>query len=60
MEMNELWTVQDIADFLKVCRNTVYSSVVCKPDFPKPVKVGCGKRWFPEEVVRWLNQRRAA
>ena len=37
---DRLWTVQDIADYLQLSRSTVYSNVICKPDFPASVRIG--------------------
>jgi len=46
-----LWDLSDIADYFNLAKNSVSNRVVCKADFPKPVKLpGVGKRWMPAEV----------
>lgn len=58
--MRQLLTVSDIATRLQVHRATVYKSVICRPDFPQPVRVAKHPRWFPEDVERWLHLQRPA
>lgn len=53
----ELWTVDDIADFLRVSVRTVGNYRQSDPDFPK-ARVLPGHRsvrWFRDDVVAWFH-----
>lgn len=58
--MSELWTIEDIASFLKKSRATVYARVITIPDFPKAIRLPSsgGKKlhplWSSEEVCKWV------
>jgi hypothetical protein len=60
--MSELWTVSDIATFLKRSRQAVYASVLPIPDFPKAIRLPSagGKRlhplWKADEVSKWVER----
>jgi predicted DNA-binding transcriptional regulator AlpA len=60
--MSELWTIEDIASFLKKSRTTVYARVVTIPDFPKAIRLPSagGKRlhplWKAEEIFKWVEK----
>jgi len=63
---DELWTFDDIAQYLKLSQYTVERRVVVQPGFPEafqPCAIGKGskavKRWFAGEVIRWARQNRA-
>ncbi|MEX1197836.1 MAG: hypothetical protein WEB57_08265 [Pseudohongiellaceae bacterium] len=56
----ELWDAQDIADYLKLAKSTVKSHIVCKPDFPKAIKINSVRRWEPEEVIAWARKHRSS
>lgn len=58
----KLWTAAEIADYLNLSKSSVQSRIICKPDFPKAVKLPSGgRRWVPEEVKKWaLSHREAA
>ncbi|KWS31819.1 hypothetical protein AL059_02000 [Pseudomonas syringae pv. papulans] len=63
---NELWTFDDIAQYLKLSQYTVERRVVVQPGFPEPFQpcaIGRGtkavKRWFAGEVIKWARQNRA-
>ncbi|VVN71267.1 hypothetical protein PS689_00439 [Pseudomonas fluorescens] len=63
---DELWTFDDIAQYLKLSKYTVERRVVIQPGFPEPVQpcaTGKGskavKRWFAGEVIKWARQNRA-
>lgn len=56
----ELWTIEEIASFLKKSKRSVYSRVITVPDFPKAIRLPSekGKRahplWFAKEVIDWV------
>lgn len=61
----ELWTLDDIADFLSLSKKTVQNHVVRNPGFPLPSEIPSSadghsrtKRWEPEEVRRWARMFR--
>lgn len=63
---DELWTFDDIAQYLKLSQYTVERRVVVQPGFPdalQPCATGKGskavKRWFAGEVIKWARQNRA-
>lgn len=55
-----LWSVEDIAEWSNYSRSTVAERVVCKPGFPKPIRLeGKGHpRWVPAEVMEWFAAQR--
>lgn len=61
---DQLWTTQDIADYLKLAQYTVERRVVVQNSFPEstqPCATGerASKRWFAGEVITWIRQNRA-
>ncbi|KTB75351.1 MULTISPECIES: hypothetical protein [Pseudomonas] len=63
---DELWTFDDIAQYMKLSQYTVERRVVVQPGFPdalQPCASGKGtkavKRWFAGEVIKWARQNRA-
>ncbi|MEE4372769.1 hypothetical protein V2J67_10405 [Pseudomonas alliivorans] len=63
---DELWTFDNIAQYLKLSQYTVERRVVVQPSFPDPFQpcaTGKGskavKRWFAGEVIKWARQNRA-
>ncbi len=58
-----LWTVQDIADFLKIALVTAKTRVVVKEDFPESFSITNSeekihRRWFANEVIEWARTNR--
>lgn len=55
-----LWSVSRIAEYFDVSETTCYRAIICKPDFPAPIKIAGGPlRWVCGEVIEWAeNQRR--
>lgn len=56
----ELWTAQEIGDYLKLSAVTVAERVTTRPGFPEPLQP-CGtvksmKRWFAVDVKKWARQ----
>ncbi|KWS20857.1 hypothetical protein AL062_02770 [Pseudomonas syringae pv. syringae] len=63
---DELWTFDDIANYLKLSQYTVERRVVVQAGFPEalqPCATSKGskavKRWFAGEVIKWARQNRA-
>lgn len=61
---DQLWTTQDIADYLKLAQYTVERRVVVQDTFPEsmqPCATGerASKRWFAGEVITWSRQNKA-
>ncbi len=56
--MVSLWTVTDISEFLGLRKSTLYKNIICKPDFPLPIRPAGHPRWFAEEVQKWARQQR--
>jgi predicted DNA-binding transcriptional regulator AlpA len=53
----QLWTINDLAAFLRVGRTTAYE-VAASPSAPKAVRIGSSRRWFPGDWVKWAERRR--
>jgi predicted DNA-binding transcriptional regulator AlpA len=54
---DELWTVDDLADFLKIPKATIYNWNYLRVG-PQPMKVGRRLRWWRSEVIAWVNEQR--
>ncbi len=56
---SRLWDIQDIADYFKLAKNSVSNRLLCKPAFPKAIKIeGVGKRWKPSEVKAYAERHK--
>jgi hypothetical protein len=56
-----LWSVADIAAYLNRSKITIQQRVVCKPDFPKAVRIPTatgkvGPLWYADEVRRYVRK----
>lgn len=52
-----LWTISDIAQFVRCSRDTV-TRLKSKPGFPKAIRIGRGHpRWKAVDVVRWADRQ---
>ncbi len=56
-----LWSVSDIAAYLNRSKITVQQRIVCKPDFPRAVRIPThtgriGPLWYADEVKRYIRQ----
>ena len=59
MSEENLWDIENISLFFKTSASTVYRAIVCRPNFPRPIKVkGMHKRWVPQEVKEWAESQR--
>ena len=58
-EVDELWTVKDIGQFGKWAPTYVAQSIVCLPDFPRPVRIkeNAKPRWVAAQVRKWIVTR---
>lgn len=52
---DELWTAQDIADYLKLTPDYIRRKIIKQPNFPEPVTLqGVGTlRWIATEIKEW-------
>lgn len=53
-----LWTVEDVANTLKLEYRYVRDRLAKRKDFPKPYRIGSVLRWKPEEIEQWLEKRK--
>ena len=54
---DELWTADDLSDFLKVPKATLYNWNYLRVG-PRPLKIGRHLRWWKSEVIEWVNEQR--
>ncbi len=52
-----LWTVREVAAFLRVGRNTVYE--MAQSGALPSLRIGARVRFVPEEIRAWLDRQRA-
>lgn len=56
---DDLWSADDIADYLGLAKNTVQGRTVKTNGFPRPVMLPTGgKRWVAKEVRAWAMRQR--
>jgi len=56
-----IWSSKDIAAYLGLSDATVRRTVVTHPKFPKPLPGAVRqRRWFRDEVLEFMQDRRAA
>ncbi|NCA70893.1 MAG: hypothetical protein EOM91_22865 [Sphingobacteriia bacterium] len=54
-----LWSCDDIAEYFRLSRASVYTRIVTRPDFPRAIKIeGVGRRWKPAEVQAYAERQR--
>ena len=59
--MHQLLTVSEVAQRLKVARQTVYKFLNSDPDFPKPIRLGSRTaRWRESDLDSYLAHRETA
>lgn len=58
-QIDELWTVKDIAAFGKWAATYVSNSIVFLPGFPRPVRIteNAKPRWIASQVKAWAATR---
>ena len=55
----ELWSTEEIAEYLRKERKTIQNRVVHLPGFPKPVRGSDRPKLYPKvEVIEFLVKRR--
>lgn len=56
----EIWTIAEIAAWLRLNEDTVYRRIICLPRFPKgfrPTQAIRGeKRWWAADVKEWARE----
>lgn len=60
----DLWSIKEIASYLKYSTGQVRDRVVTMPGFPDPIRIrtgaGRGKpRWKAVEVIQWAERQRS-
>lgn len=56
---DDLWEVQQIADYMKLKRQSVHNKVLKEPGFPTGVILPTGgRRWLAKEIKAWVVRRR--
>lgn len=57
----ELWGYDELAKYSKLSRAYIANSIVVRPGFPKPIRLGpkAHPRWVSEEVMKWFEQQRS-
>lgn len=56
-----LWSLQDVADYLGVCKRTLYA-LRFSPNFPQPIKLhqNAHPRYRAGDVIAWSQSNREA
>ena len=59
----EIWNADDIAKFLRLSKSSVQSRIICRTDFPRPIRIPTadgagGRRWYSKEVKVWISGNR--
>ena len=59
----EIWTVDDIANYVRLSRSSVQSRIICRKDFPRAIRIPTdsgmgGRRWYSKEVKHWASRNR--
>lgn len=57
---DKLWTADDVAEYLSVCRRQVVNRYAKLPDFPAPIQLptptGRGElRWPRKSIIEWAE-----
>lgn len=54
--MDKLLTTKEVADYLSVCKTTIYNLMKFK-NFPKPKRYSKHNRWLLSDVDNWLKSQ---
>lgn len=54
----QLWTIQDVADWLQVGKTKAYE-VAADPKAPKSIRLGRERRWLSEDWYKWAYEMRS-
>jgi len=56
----QIWTIADIASWLKLSASYVRQNLIYSLDFPPPLTTKKTKalklRWFAKDIINWLNK----
>lgn len=56
---NQLWDINQVANYFDMKRSTVSAKIIAAPDFPKSISsMGTHPRWIPDEVKKWAYRHR--
>ncbi len=56
---DDLWSTEEIADFLKLSKQSVQAHILGKGGFPEAIILPSnGRRWIAKEVKSWAVKRR--
>jgi len=55
---DRLWSVADIVQFTGLSRSTVYERIICRPDFPKKIRLARSPLWPSSEDKKWILRQR--
>lgn len=58
--MSDLWSKQDIADYMRISVDSVERKELVKTGFPDAVMAGDSLRWVKSEVVEFLLSNRVS
>lgn len=56
-EMSDIWTSEECARYLRVCRKHFMTSIKVKPDFPAPLPWSVRPKWAADQVREWAVLR---
>ncbi len=56
---DDVWSVEEIAAYLKLSVGSIRNHVLSSAGFPSPVNLPSGgRRWLAKEVRAWVEKRR--
>lgn len=56
---DDMWTADEIADFLKLSKGSVQNKILGAQGFPSSVVLPTGgRRWIAKEIRAWAQRRR--
>lgn len=61
----DVWTSQQIADYLKCSPRHAIERYACLPDFPRAIRLPSAggrsrPRWYADEVIAWVEKYQVA
>jgi len=62
---DSLWSINDIANYMKLSKSTISCRIISHSDFPASIQIPYGlgskteKRWYPNEVKAWIARHRS-
>ena len=54
----QIWTFENVCDFLGCRRSHVYKLMRIDPDFPKPIRFGTCVRFCADDFARYVDNKR--